>query len=86
MRSRKRSLTDYLAAEMPVALQWFNRPSDHDEGNAWMTHRAAWARLHRVDLLDLIRHDAAAKRADAGLPPRPIPSQSPTNHEGVESS
>jgi hypothetical protein len=84
MRSRKRSLTDYLAAEMPVALQWFNRPSDHEE-DAWMTHRAAWARLHRVDLLDLIRHDAAAKRADAGLPRRPIPSRTNPIHAEGES-
>ena len=84
MRSRKRSLTDYLAAEMPVALQWFNRPSDHEE-DAWMTHRAAWARLHRVDLLDLIRHDAATKRADAGLPRRPIPSRTNPIHAEGES-
>jgi hypothetical protein len=63
VKARRRSLADYLAAEMPAELQWFNRPGHGWEEDYWRERRQDWARAHRVDMLDLIRHDVAQLRA-----------------------
>jgi hypothetical protein len=62
MKPRKRSLADYLAAEMPTELQWRNRPPHGQAETAWCGRRFAWCVLHNVDALDLIRNDARQKR------------------------
>lgn len=64
-------MADFLSAEMPPELQWFNRPDHGWEEDYWRERRQEWAREHRVDMLDLIRHDADQRRATAGLPPWP---------------
>jgi len=69
MRAKSRSLAEFLAESLPVDLRWPNRPCDFAANRDWNARRAAWCREHHVDPLDLIRHDVAAKLADAGLPP-----------------
>jgi hypothetical protein len=62
MRSRKRSLADFIAGSLPAELQWPNRLTDYDAAQVWSRRRFEWCTEHRVDLLDLLRHDCDAKR------------------------
>ena len=64
MKSKKLSLADYLEANLPPELWWFNRPPHGALEAAWQDRRKAWCALHHVDALTLIRHDVAAKFAN----------------------
>jgi hypothetical protein len=61
MRSKKLSLDDYLRANLPSELWWFNRPAGRDANAAFNAERRAWCAIHHVDGLALIRHDVAQK-------------------------
>jgi len=69
MRSRKRSLADYLSAELPPELRGAGRPSDHEENREFMSRRLAWCKAHGITALQLLRHDRDVLRAEMGWPP-----------------
>jgi hypothetical protein len=77
MRNRKRSLADYLAAELPLELRGAGRPSDDEENREFMSRRLAWCKAHGITALQLIRYDRDVMRAEMGLPPQPRPRNQP---------
>ena len=63
MKSKRLSLADYLEANLPPELWWFNRPPHGALEDDWRERRKTWCAIHHVDGIALIRHDAAAKFA-----------------------
>ena len=71
MKSKKLSLADYLKANLPSELWWFNRPPHGPLEEDWRERRKAWCAIHHVDGLTLIKHDVAAKFANHNRRDRP---------------